>query len=92
MARFYARMMDASTGGEGRYSFEASDDLLQRPADEAVDLFFDHVAAEVLDNKVDWELNGVMRTHNRNIITAMGSFLHDDDPPVPFLLMISDRE
>ena len=66
--------------------------LLQRPADEAVDLFFEHVAIQVLDHNVGWELNSVMRTPNRNIYKAMGSFLHDNDPPVAFPLMISDRE
>ena len=92
MAKFYARMMDASTGGEDRCTLEACDDHLQQPADEAFDLFFDHVAAEVLHHSSDWKLNSVMRTHDRNIITAMGAFLRYGDPQVPSLLMNSSRE
>lgn len=92
MANFYARMMDAQTGGEGRYTFEASDDMMRRPADEVVDLFFEHISVRVLKHKVEWELNSVMKHRDRNIITAMGSLLHDQDPPMPFLLMIADQE
>ena len=92
MAQFFARMMDGRTGGEGRYMFEASDDMMRRPADEVIDLFFGHVSAQILSESVDWELNSVMKNRDGSIVTAMGSFLHDNDPPVPFLLMISDQE
>lgn len=31
-----------------------------------------------------------MRNSDRKIVTAMGSFRHAGDPPVPFLLLISE--
>lgn len=92
MTQFFARMMDGRTGGEGRYTFEASDDVMRRPADEIVDLFFGHVSAQILHESINWELNSVMKKQNGDIVTALGSFLHHEDPPVPFLVMISDRE
>jgi hypothetical protein len=90
MTKFTARLMDGNTGGEGAYTFEAPDDLMKQPVDEIVDLFFTNASAKVLTEHVAWELNSVMRNKERNIVTAMGSFLHAKDPPVPFLLLISE--
>jgi hypothetical protein len=90
MAKFSARLMDGNTGGEGAYRFEASDDLMDLPVDEIVDLFFTSASARVLTENVAWELNSAMRNSDRNIVTAMGSLLHAEDPPVPFLLLISE--
>jgi hypothetical protein len=36
MATYFARIMDAQTGGEGAYEFEAADDLMGRTGDEIV--------------------------------------------------------
>lgn len=90
MAKYAARLMDGNTGGEGAYTFEAADDLMKQPVDEIVDLFFTSASAKVLTEHVAWELNSVMRNKERNIVTAMGSFLHNEDAPVPFLLLISE--
>jgi len=93
MAMFYARMMDAKTGGEGSYSFEGPDDLMSRTADEIVTTFFDHVDKEVLHNDADWEVNGLMNSREHKVVTALGTLIaQKDDAPVPFLLMISDKE
>lgn len=93
MATFFARMMDAATGGEGRYRFEGPADLMSKTADEIVGAFFAYVEAEVLTNHADWEINGVMKNRERGVVTAMGSLIPEkNDPPMPFLLMISNKE
>lgn len=92
MATFYARMMDGETSGEGSYEFEGPADLMGRTADEIVGVFFEHVEQQVLKSHVDWEINGVLKNKERGIVTAMGSLIpQKDDAPMPFLLLISDR-
>ena len=41
MTKFFARMLDAETDGEGGYAFEGPEDLLSRTADEIVNTFFE---------------------------------------------------
>lgn len=92
MTTYHARIMDAQTGGEAAYSFEGPTDLLKRTGDEVVTAFFDAVEASVLNGHADWELNGVLNNRARGVITAIGSLIpQKSEPPIPFLLMISDR-
>ncbi len=92
MATYYARMLDAATNGEGAYTFDGPDDLMRKTADEIVSVFFNHVEREVLKTHADWEVNGVMKNKERKIVTAIGSLIPEkDDQPLPFLLLISDR-
>lgn len=90
MARYTARMMDAETGGEGRYDFDGPDDLLQQTPVRVVRAFMEHVDREMFPlTHVDYELNAAFKDAGRGVITALGSLIHDGDPPSPFLLMIS---
>ncbi len=92
MATYYARMLDAQTGGEGRYTFEATDGLIGHSARELIDLFCQHVEAHVLSGDVSWQLEKYTTNTNHRVVTAMGAMAHNDEPPVPFLLMISDQD
>ena len=93
MATYFARIMDAQTGGEGAYEFEAADDLMGRTGDEIVNTFFDAVDHDVLHDHADWELNGVVNSRERRIVTAIGALIpKKNEPPIPFMLMISDRD
>jgi len=92
MTTYYARLLDAETGGEGSYEFDGPQDLMQRTADEIVSIFFDHAESQVLKGRVDWEINGVFKNRERRIVTAMGSLIPGkDEPALPFLLLISDH-
>ncbi|MBP5858980.1 hypothetical protein KAJ83_18315 [Marivibrio halodurans] len=94
MALFTARMMDAASGSEGRYDFEADDDLLDRTPVRVVRAFMEHVDREIFPRvPIDYELNAAFanRDHHR-VVTAMGTLIHDDDAPTPFLLMISSKK
>ncbi|MEQ8604773.1 MAG: hypothetical protein RIB45_15775 [Marivibrio sp.] len=90
MARYTARMMDAATGGEGRYDFEGPDDLLRQTPVRVVRAFMEHVDRDMFPlTHVDYELNAAYKDQDRGVVTAMGSLIHDGDPPSPFLLMIA---
>lgn len=92
MSKYYARMLDAETGGEGLYQFEGAEDLMHRTADEIVSVFFEHVEDTVLKQHADWELNGVMKNGDRDVVVAMGSLIPQrNEPPLPFVLVVSNR-
>lgn len=92
MAKYYARMLDAATNGEGSYTFEGPPDLMRRTADEIVGAFFEYVERDVLGKHADWEINGIMKNKDRNVVTALGSLIPErNEPHLPFLLLISDR-
>jgi hypothetical protein len=93
MNTYFARIMDAETGSEAGYKFDGPADLMSRTADEIVGAFFDELDREVLQNHIDWELNGVMNNRDRRVVTAIGSLIPEkSNPPIPFLLMISDHK
>jgi hypothetical protein len=88
--KFYARMMDASTGGEGAYEFDGPENLFSKTADEIVTAFFEHIENDVLKHHADWEINGVMKNKERSVVTALGSLTpSENDAPLPFMVMIS---
>ncbi len=92
MITYFARIMDAETGSEAGYKFDGPPDLMSRTADEIVGAFFGEVEREVLQDHLDWELNAVMNNRDRRVVTAIGSLIPEkNDPPIPFLLMISDH-
>lgn len=85
-------MLDAETGGEGSYQFEGADDLMQRTADEIVTVFFDQIEDSILKHHADWELNGVMKNRDRDVVVGMGSLIPvKDEPSLPFVVVISRR-
>jgi hypothetical protein len=91
MTTFHARLLDAETGSEGRYQFDAPEDLLRRTADEVVSTFFHAVEDQVLTQHIDWEVNGVLAQRDRGVVVAIGSLLPKAGAPMPFALVVSSR-
>ena len=91
MAAYRARMMDAVTPSEADYDFEAPEDLMNDTPVRVVRSFFEHAdRSQFRTAHVDWELNAAFKNAERGVVTCMGSFhLEGDQPPAPFLLMIS---
>ncbi len=93
MAVFTARLMDANSGNEGVYDFEAPADFMTRTPVRIVRHFMEFIDKDVLPTQhVDYELNAALKNAERGIVTAMGNlhFEHGEDP-APFLLMIAAR-
>ena len=93
MAIYTARLMDAKSGNEGLYDFEAPDDFLTRTPVRVVRHFMEFVDKDVLPSQhVDYELNAALKNPAGSVVTAMGNlhFEHGEDP-APFLLMIAAK-
>lgn len=92
MTTYYARILDAENGNEAGYEFEGPPDLMTRPADDIVGTFFDQADHMILDDHMDWELNGALNNRERRVVTGIGSLVpKKGTPPIPFLIMISDH-
>ena len=91
MAIYRARMLDAETGQDGTYEFEAHDDLMNDTPVRVVRAFFEHVDRAAFPTKhVDYEINAAFKNRERRIVTCMGSLHFEGDvPPAPFLLMVA---
>jgi hypothetical protein len=94
MRKYTARMLDSITGAEGTYTFEHRDDLLHRPADDAVAAFFDYADREIFNSgHIAYELNGVLKNKKQGAVVAIGSMYmddkRDDEDARPFTLFIA---
>lgn len=92
MATYRARLIDAVNDREGVHDFEGPDDLMEDTPVRVVRSFFEHVDRAALPaGHNDWELNAAFKNRERGVVTCMGSFHFESDPPAPFLLMIAAR-
>jgi hypothetical protein len=93
MARYTVRMMDADTGGEGRYGFEGADDLFARTPVQIVRAFMEHVDRDEFPHQhIEYELNAAFKNADKRVVTAMGQLILEHLPPIPFMLMIAPED
>ncbi len=71
----YARILDAENGNEAGYEFEGPPDLMTRPADDIVGTFFAQVDHMILNDRMDWELNGALNNSECRVVTGIGSLV-----------------
>jgi hypothetical protein len=89
MATYRARLIDSIRDHEAMLGFEGADDLMEDTPVRVVRSFFEHVDRAALPTgHVDWELNAAFKNRERGVVTCMGSFHFDGEPPAPFLLMV----
>jgi len=88
-ATYLAAMMDAETGGNQSYEFEAASDLFRKPADDIVEAFINSLDG-FGDNPAPlaYELNSAVKKSEQQVVMATGS-LRVEHGEIPFLLMIS---
>ncbi len=93
MAIYQTILIDGRTGGEGRYNFEAPDDLMERTPVRAMRAFMESVAARaILNGHQDYEINAAMKSPHREIITTLGTLHLTNGDQAPFMAMISKAE
>lgn len=87
---YRAVIMDAETGGEGAYDFEAEDDLMAQTPVRVVRRFMEHADRGLFPHHhLDYELNAAFKNEGRSVVTALGSLILEHAPPLPFMLMIT---
>jgi hypothetical protein len=86
---YRAAMLDAETGSNETYKFEAAADLFSKPADDIVGSFIEHLnGASREANPLAYELNSAVKKSDKQVVMATGSLIRDKGE-IPFLLMIS---
>lgn len=90
MARYCASIMDADSGSEGVYEFDAEDGLMDTTPVRVVRKFMEFTDRKLITHQhIDYELNAAFKSERRRVVTAMGSLILEHEPPIPFLLMIT---
>ncbi|MBV6658988.1 MAG: hypothetical protein KI785_14590 [Devosiaceae bacterium] len=90
MAQFQTILIDARTGGEGRYRFSAPSDLMARTPVRAMRAFMESVEAkEFLHGHQDYEINAAMKSPRHDVITTLGVLHLTNGDEAPFMAMIS---
>ena len=90
-----ATMMDAGVGegrqGEGRYEFDAPDDLFDRSPVKVIRAFMEHVdKVEMPNEDVDYELYSCLKNKHLKVVTGLGSLLING-AELPFMVMIAPK-
>ena len=91
MSRLACRafMIDARSGAQTEYRFEAEPDVFQQPADEAVEEFFAYLnETHYIERPIQYELNSAFSNKELQVVTALGSLILSNED-VPFMVMIS---
>ncbi len=92
MTKYTAIVIDAETGGEGRYDFELGDEFLKKSPDKIVHAFMDFVDRDVLPAEhIDYEINAAIKNPASTVVTALGSLIREHDGALPFMMMISEK-
>ena len=88
MATYHAVLMHGKRGGEGRYSFEADDGLIEKSAMSALRAFMQHIDDKLDPKHADWHVNSVLRNDTHGVVTALGCLTFDAGDEQPFACMI----
>lgn len=86
---YSAALMDAETGGNEQYLFEADPGLFDMPADSIVEQFIKHLETTGdHPQPLSYELNSAVKKKSDRFVLATGSLMLAKGE-IPFLLMIS---
>lgn len=86
---YSAALMDAETGGNEQYLFEADPRLFDMPADSIVEQFIKHLESTGNHpHPLSYELNSAVKKKSDRFVLATGSLMLAKGE-IPFLLMIS---
>jgi hypothetical protein len=89
---YHAAMMDAETGGNQSYHFEAAADLFCMPVRHIVDAFIGSLNGYgERAGPLSYELDSAVIKHEKQVVMATGS-LNIGHGGIPFLVMISPVE
>lgn len=88
---YCAAWMDAETGGNKTFEFEAKADLFEMPASDIVDIFIKYLEDEKsYSSPISYQLDSAINKKNKEIVLATGSLILGRGE-IPFLLMISPQ-
>lgn len=91
-ATYCAAVMDAETGGNETYAFDAETDLFEMSPPEIIDIFIKHLESKGLyPSPISCQLDFAVNKTDKKVVLATGSLVLTRGE-IPFLLMISPRD
>lgn len=93
MATYVARIMDAETGGEGTYEFQAPRKLIKKSPVRAIKAFIEHADHNIVTGRhIDYHLNAAFNNREKGIITGLGALIAQDESEMPFVVLITRKD
>jgi hypothetical protein len=90
-ATYCAAWIDAETGGNETYVFEAKTNLFDMPVSDIIDIFIRHLDSEGgYPSPMSYELDSAVHKKDKKIVLATGSLILAMGE-IHFLLMISPQ-
>lgn len=89
MTKYLAILMHGTRGGEGRYEFEGSEDLLSQTPVRIMRVFMDSVEAKNGIGHIEYEINAALKNKDHDIATVIGEIQFEDGDQQPFMCMLS---
>ncbi|MEO1066022.1 MAG: hypothetical protein AAFW47_01460 [Pseudomonadota bacterium] len=90
MATFHATMMHGKRGGEGSYTFEGEDNLLELTPVRIMRVFMEGVVAKKQIGHVDYLINAALKNDQHSVVTVLGEIKLNDGDWQPYMCMISN--
>lgn len=91
MKTYTARISDANSGAEAKYTFPDDDDLFTHSPATITRHFLEYVDREVFPRQhVDYELNATFKDTEHGVVTSMGILIFENGLRAPFMLMLSE--
>lgn len=90
MAIYKATLMHGERGGEGTYTFEAEDGLIDRSAMTTVRRFMEYLQDRAGLGTIDWHVNAAMKNKEKRVVTALGELVMKGNDEQPFVCFITE--
>lgn len=89
MTTYNAALIDAETGGNENYAFDAAPGLFEMPAEDIVGCFIRHLeTTDTHPTPIRYALDSAVKKKDNRFVLATGSLMLPNGE-IPFLLMVS---
>lgn len=92
MAKYIAILMHGKRSSEGRYEFDASENLLKNTPVRVMRAFMDSIESQAGIGHIDYQINAALKNQKEEIVTVIGELMFESGDQQPFMCMISHPE
>lgn len=92
MSKYSAVVMHGKRGGEGNYTFEGPENLLESSPVKVMRAFMESVEAKDGMGFMDYEINAALKNKALGVVTVIGEMKFEKHGDQPFMCMITAGE
>lgn len=89
MVQMKATMMHGKHDGEGKYTFDMGDAVLEKSPVRIMRAFMEYIDEHSHLGHLDYEINAAMKNREENVVTVIGEINFSESNRQPFMCMIA---